>query len=291
MFSITRPDQLVAQTEVDFDGLDEALGDASSLSGWDYGAAAIIAVASLVIGRIVRMVVSRLVGKTGVDDFIAELLGRVAQYVAVVLGLIYAMEQLGIAAGPAIGALGIAGIALAFALQDLLENFVAGVLLQIRRPFTSGDEVMIAEQEGTVVKVDARTVHIDTPDGERAILPSSSVIKNPIHNLTRLGTRRTQVDVGVAYGTDLSFARRTIAEALSSIQGIDRSRPVDVVLTAFGNSSIDFAVLFWHDATFRARWQVRDAVVEAIDVAFKQAGIEIPFPQRVVTMKDPVNDD
>jgi small conductance mechanosensitive channel len=145
-----------------------------------------------------RLVVKWLVSRSRTDDFLGDLIGRILSYVIVTFGLAYALDVFGIAIAPILGALGIAGIALAFALQDILENFVAGVILQARRPFTAGDEVVVSDQEGSVVSIDACTITLHTPDGETVKVPSALVIKNSIVNHTQIGRRRTTVDVGVA---------------------------------------------------------------------------------------------
>ncbi len=180
---------------------------ATNIGPWDYVIAAAIFLGSLLVARLVRWAIERAIARTRTDDFLGNLFGRIGAYIVATFGLIYALDWLEVAIGPLLGALGIAGIALAFALQDILENFVAGIILQVRRPFTTGDEIESLGYEGTVTAVDARSVTIRTPDGETVRLPSASVIKDPIINHTTHGLRRTTVDVGVAYGTDLALAQ------------------------------------------------------------------------------------
>lgn len=273
---------LLAQTESpDLDSLGEVL-DTSGLGPWDYGKAAIILVASVVLGRAVRFVLKRVLSRTRTDDFLGDLIGRIVFYLMVAFGLVYALEALGIAVAPVLGALGIVGIALAFALQDILENFVAGIILQLRRPFSAGDEIMSEEYEGRVTEIDARTVTIRTPDGEIVRLPSASVIKNAIVNHTRNGHRRTTLAVGVAYGTDLDRAAAITHEATAAVDDVLDSPAPEVYVEQFGESSIDFAVRFWHPPSIAAAWRVRDEVARSIARAYEANGIEIPFPQRVL---------
>ncbi|MEQ8839563.1 MAG: mechanosensitive ion channel family protein [Acidimicrobiales bacterium] len=255
---------------------------ADDLTAWDWGQAAIVLVAAVVLARVLRIVIRRAFARSPADDFLGDLIGRIAAYVTVAVGIVYSLEGLGVAIAPILGALGIAGIAIAFALQDILENFVAGIILQLRRPFTAGDEIESCDHEGTVASVDARTVTVRTPDGELVRLPSAEVIKNPIINHTALGRRRTTVDVGVAYGTDLDMAARVAAEAAAGAEGVRSWPEPDALVHTFGESSIDIAVRFWHEPTILARWQTRDSVVRAIARAFDDNQITIPFPQRVL---------
>ncbi len=274
---------LRSQTDVDLTAIESAI-DTSKLGTWDYVTACIIVVAGFALSRVAKLLVSKAIARGGADAFVGQLLGRFAGYLVMIVAVVYALDALGIAAGPAIGALGIVGIALAFALQDMLENFIAGVLIQLRRPFTAGQEVVIAEQEGTVVEIDARAVVLDTPDGERVRLPSSEVIKNPIVNHTVLGSRRTDLVVGVAYGTDLQRAATLAAEAVTDVDLVLTHRPVEALVTDFGDSSINLTVRFWHEPSIRGRWHARNEAALAIDRAYRKEGIVIPFPQRVVTM-------
>ena len=279
------------QTEVDVDELTRQV-NLDRLGVTEFVTAGVVIVVTVVIARIVRMILSKAMKRGQADDFIAELVGRIVSYIIVVFGMVYALEALGIAIGPALGALGIVGIALAFALQDLLENFVAGVLLQLRRPFRAGDEVQTVDHEGAVVRIDSRAVVIHTPAGEIVRIPSAAVIKHPIVNLTARKARRTTVEVGVAYGSSLSETTRLLEEAVAGAAGVLESPRPQVLSTGFGESSIDFAVRFWHEPSIASMWRVRHAVMLTIEQTLADAQITIPFPQRVVHLaSDERSDD
>ncbi len=264
---------------------------ATNIGPWDYVIAAAIFLGSLLVARLVRWAIERAIARTRTDDFLGNLFGRIGAYIVATFGLIYALDWLEVAIGPLLGALGIAGIALAFALQDILENFVAGIILQVRRPFTTGDEIESLGYEGTVTAVDARSVTIRTPDGETVRLPSASVIKDPIINHTTHGLRRTTVDVGVAYGTDLALATSVAAAAAADVDGVLESPAAEALVHSFGESSIDLAVRFWHEPSIAELWRTRNEVAQAVDVAFRSHDIEIPFPQRVLYSGDTSKDD
>jgi small-conductance mechanosensitive channel len=121
-------------------------------------------------------------------------------------------------------------------------------------------------------------------------IPSATVIKADINNYTQLGRRRTTVPVGVAYGTDLRRAAAVLGEAVRSADGVLGSPEPEVLVEAFGESSIDFVVRFWHAPTIADLWNVRSAVANEIDVALKAADITIPFPQRSVWWMDDAAD-
>ncbi|MGH1505871.1 MAG: mechanosensitive ion channel family protein [Acidimicrobiales bacterium] len=269
---------------------DEAITDAASaLSASDFEQwirAAVVIAASVVLARIVRLVLRRVLNGGRTDSLLGDLVGRLVSYVVVSFGVVYGLDELGVAIGPLLGALGVVGLALAFAMQSLLENFVAGVLLQVRRPFERGDEISCLDHTGRVVAIDSRTMTLVTPDDEMVRLPNAAVISAPIVNLTRQGRRRTRLDVGVAYGTDLDTACSAALAAVTSVAGVLESPPPAVRALGFGDSSIDLAVFFWHEPQIATEWSVRHHAVLAIDEAFGRAGVVIPFPQRVVHLPD-----
>ncbi|MFV0524504.1 MAG: mechanosensitive ion channel family protein [Acidimicrobiales bacterium] len=242
-----------------------------------------IFVGALIAGRVARYMVGHLLERGGrTDSLLGDLMGRLFGYVIMAFGTVYALDAIGIAIGPLLGALGVIGIALAFALQSLLENFVAGVLLQVRRPFNRGDEVRAMDFEGQVLGVDSRTLSIRSLDGETVRLPNAEVLKHALVNLSLHGRRRTTVEVGVAYGTDVAEASRVLVAGVTKVDGVLPS-PAPVALgVRFGPSGIDLAVRYWHQASIAEEWRVRHLVVVAIAESLAEAGITIPFPQRTV---------
>lgn len=271
--------------EVDVDGLTDAI-DTGGLDAVDWITAGIIAVVAVVGAVVASRLVSRLMQRRGTESLVGDLVGRLAAYVIVAIGLVYALAVLGVRIAPLLGALGIAGIALAFALRDILENFVAGLLLQIRRPFDKGDQIVTGEIEGTVREVNARSVVIDTPDAEQVVVPSAELINQPIVNLTAHPMRRTTLEVGVAYATDLDRAKEVIEAALADVEGVAAQPAPETRVFQFGESSIDIAVRYWHEPRIATMWRVRDEVARAVKRSFDEAGIEIPFPQRVLWTGD-----
>lgn len=272
---------MILTEEPDLSRLSDAIAQ-RGLDAWDYVIALAILVVALIAGRVLRVAVRRLVDRSRADNLLGDLVGRIANYLVVIFGFVYALDQLGISLGPILGALGIVGVALAFAFQDILENFVAGIILQLQRPFASGDEIVVAEHEGRILSVEARAITIETPDGETVLIPSAEVIKNPIVNHTTRGRRRTTLEVGVAYDTDLGAATAVARDALDDVDGVLASPAPEVLIVRFGASSIDLAVRYWHRPSIADMWQTRHEVALAVATAFEAAGITIPFPQRVL---------
>lgn len=179
---------MLQQSDIDGEVLADAF-NTDGLTAWDWGVAAIVFVIAILLSRVVKAVIVRMLRRR-VDPALAGLIGRMAGYLVLIIGFVYSLDGLGVQIGPVLGALGIAGIALAFALQDILENFVAGVLLQLQRPFKYGDQISINDHEGTVHEIDTRLVTLVTPAGETIKIPSATVIKSDINNYTAQGARR-----------------------------------------------------------------------------------------------------
>ncbi len=269
---------LLAQTDADLSGI----FDLGKVTGWDWIRAGITVAVAVLVAVAVRHAVRSWVEHTEADHHAAQIVSRFAAYLIVTAGLLYGLNQLDVDLVPILGALGVVGIALAFAFQNILENFIAGILILMRRPIRIGEQVSLSDTEGTVADINLRTVIVRQVDGKLVYVPNASVLNNPIVNLTREGARRTTLDVGVAYHTDLDRAQQVILEQVRSVPGVLADPPPEAFVHAFGSSSIDFAVRYWHHPTIAMEWEVRDAVARGLKRELDGAGIQIPFPQRVL---------
>ena len=152
--------------------------------------------------------------------------------------------------------------------------------------FDVGDQIVTGAGAGTVHEITGRTVILRTPDGREINVPNTVVVNEALTNLTTLGQRRSSLEVGVAYGSDLDVVVATLLDAaLSSDRVFDEPAP-DVLMTEFGDNSLNFEVRFWHDPTVVDERRAVDEVARAVDKAFAAAGIEIPFPQRILGWAD-----
>jgi small conductance mechanosensitive channel len=182
---------------------------------------------------------------------------------------------------------GILGLALGFAFQDLAANFVSGVLMTVRRPFRIGDLVKIGDEMGVVEEVDLRTTSMRQLNGQLIIVPNRKVYENTLINFARAQARRVEVAVGVSYDDDLETAKAAAEEALCGLEIRTESRPVDVFYTGFGGSSIDMICRFWiDDIGQRAYLDARSVGIMAIAKAFGSAGVSIPFPIRTLELTE-----
>lgn len=245
----------------------------------DWVASAVILAAAIALGIVLERIIRRFVRRGDADHGIVRIAGSLVRNITILVGLIYALETLDVRLTPLLGALGIGGLAIAFAAQSILENTFASLLLRTRRPFRRGDQISTAGFDGTVVEVNYRTVVLRTYDGERVLVPCSQVLGNPIVNHTATGMRRTTFPIGVAYDTDLEAAQRVVVEAVRAVEGVRHSPPPEALVSSFDESTITISLRYWHPPESASFWRIRSAVAIAVKRALDEAGVEIPFPQ------------
>ena len=189
----------------------------------------------------------------------------------------------------ALTALGLGSVAIGFAFKDVFENFLAGILILLREPFELGDFIECDDVEGVVEEITIRDTHIRQTDGQLVVMPNAMLFKNPVTVRTSQNLRRAEITVGVAYDVDVDTARDVIYRAVVAVDMVrDDVRDVQVFAKEFGASSIDFEVAWWTGSTPLDVRSSRDQVVRAVKAALDGAGIEIPFPYRTLTFKEPL---
>ncbi|MEN8241527.1 MAG: mechanosensitive ion channel domain-containing protein, partial [Chloroflexota bacterium] len=180
-----------------------------------------------------------------------------------------------------VATLGIGSLAIALAAQAALSDTISGFMIMIDQPFRIGDRIEIAELNtwGDVVDIGLRSTRIRTRDNRMVIIPNSIISKSLVVNHAYPDTEyRIQVHIGVAYGTDLEFARTTIVEAVKEVSGVLPHRPVEALFLEFGDSALIFRVRWWIETYVDTR-RMFDKVNTAVYHALTQAEIEVPFPQ------------
>ncbi len=179
--------------------------------------------------------------------------------------------------------IGILGLALGFAFQDIAENFIAGVMMAFRRPLQVGDIVETNDFFGTVHEVNLRTTIVRTFQGKHVLIPNKDVYSSSLVNYSRGSDLRVDLECGVAYGDDLEQAERIAKQALSDLPMRDKTRDVELFWDSFGDSSINFVVQFW--ITYRVHsdfLRARSEAVKRLKAAFDESGVTIPFPIRTL---------
>lgn len=246
----------------------------------------IVLVAGLVVVGLVHRLIVRTTSGGRLDSSVARLVQTLSRAVMVAMALLLALAVAGVNIGSALAALGIAGLAIAFAVQSILENFIAGILLLVRRPFRPGDQVQLGDHEGIVDDIDLRVTTLVDYDGEVVLLPNAQVFADPIVNRTHRGRRRTTVMVGVDYRDDHDRAREVILEAVRGVPDVLTDPKPVVQMSELGESSVDFAVRYWTLPEQAEVLRVRDRVLSVVKSAIEAEGMTIPWPIRTLVVDE-----
>jgi len=224
------------------------------------------------------------------EGLIHWLVDNIYRIAVLLLGVIMAVNQLGINIGAALAGLGVAGVAVGFAAQDSIANTIAGFLIFWDKPFQVGDFITTQDRYGEVAHITMRTTRIRTNDNTYVILPNRQIIEDVLTNHSMYGETRVRVPVGIAYKEDISAAREAVLEAAVSVDGVLEEPAPDVVVTELGDSSVGLDVRVWISEASKER-STFFRVLEVSKRVLDDAGIEIPFPHLqlfVDDIKEPV---
>lgn len=247
-----------------------------------------ILIASLVLSRLARtFVADRLLGRTRLAVGARYAIGRVFGYLILVLGILVAIQPLGVNATTLAVFGGAIGIGVGFGLQDVVKNFVAGLIILIERPIQVGDSIEIGDVIGDVTEVRGRATVIRTNDDIYLIVPNSKFISDIVTNRSFKQRRvRYRIPVGVAYGTDPKVVEEALLDAASRSESVLPDPAPQVWFRDFGDSALQFELLCWTSKLLHSAGSFRSELNYLVYESLKARGIEIPFPQRDVHIRD-----
>ncbi len=237
-----------------------------------------VVAAGYLLSRGVRWVLHRVLEGRRTPSFVA-VMSKLAGWLVLFLAVMAATVLVFPSVRPVdmLAGLGFFSVAAAFAFQDILENLLSGLLLILRQPFRSGDQISVGEVTGTVQAITIRETRIKTFDGQLVLIPNRDVYKAVITVRTHFPSRRMAVVVGIAYENDPGEACRVIRAALSQdVPRLDGTPEPEAVVTQLGVSTVDIEARFWcgpdqHDVVLAV-----DAAIRAVKSALDEAGIEMP---------------
>ncbi|MDQ2093578.1 mechanosensitive ion channel family protein [Rhodalgimonas zhirmunskyi] len=220
------------------------------------------------------------------NAFIADIYRQLVRIAAVVAGLVVALDILGAMAllSTILGAAGIIGLAIGFAVKDTVENFIASIMLSIRQPFQPNDAIEIGGDEGKVIRLTSRATIILNWDGNQVRIPNSTVFKSRILNYSRNRERRFLFDITAGYGTDLAMALQLARDTVAGLPFVLDTPAVNVWIVSLGGSDISIRVTGWIDQTETSILAAKSEAIRQTLLAYEAAGIEMPEPTyRVLT--------
>ncbi len=247
---------------------------------------AVIVIALFVLGaRGISSLFGKGLSRVSDNKPIVQVLSKTLRVAIVVAGLFVALGVLNLdkTVTSLLAGVGVIGLALGFAFQDIAANFMSGIIMAIRRPFGVGDLIRTNDFFGTIERIDLRATALRRLTGELVIIPNKQVLQNPIENFFECQGRRVDVEVGVSYGDDLEKAQKTMCQALEGVDARTDERPTEVFFTGFGGSSVDMVGRFWINEDSQAEYlAARSDAVMRVKKSFDEAGITIPFPIRTL---------
>jgi small-conductance mechanosensitive channel len=231
--------------------------------------------------RTKRFLFNRFLVHSGLDRALQYAIAQIVSNVVLVVGILIVLENTGIHLGALAVFAGAVGVGVGFGLQNIASNFISGLVILAERPITIGDRVEVAGITGQVQQIRARSTVIRTNDNISMIVPNTKFIDSAVTNWTYGDPRvRFRIPVGVAYGSDVAKVREALLAAGRENPNTLKEPAPSVFLQKFGESSIDFELVVWSSEMSARPSRFRSDLNFAIEQKFREAGIEIAFPQR-----------
>ena len=229
--------------------------------------------------------------RLGLSELASNLGVRFIRVLVTGVGVLIALELLDATAlvSAALGVAGVIGIALGFAFRNIVENYLAGVLLSTRNPFAIGDQIQVGDFTGSVVRLTSRDTVLMTYDGNHLRIPNSDIITQAMTNFSRNPLRRFQFDIGVSVTLDLVQVRQLSIATLTSMPGILADPPPRCLINELGDSAVALKFFGWIDQRNTDFLKARSEAIRLVKAAFDNAGIEMPEPIYRIHMADMAN--
>jgi len=241
------------------------------------------------VARAIKKVVRNLTRDRRQARNLGMVLGRLAQGTTILIGLFIALSIVipSLKASDLVQLLGISGVAIGFAFRDILQNFLAGILILLTEPFQIDDQIVFKEFEGTVENIQTRATTIKTYDGRRIVIPNSELFTNSVTVNTAFENRRLEYDIGIGYGDDIDEARRLILEAVHGTDGVLETPAPDAIVVDLAGSTVNIRARWWVQPPRRADvLDLQDRVLTNIKNKLTANGIDLPFPTQQILFHD-----
>ncbi|MCR9227344.1 MAG: mechanosensitive ion channel [Flavobacteriaceae bacterium] len=242
--------------------------------------AIVIFFVGLWIIRLINKMVKGFFRRKEYDETLESFLQSFISIALKVMLFVVVVTQLGVKTSSLVAIIGAAGLAIGLALQGSLANFAGGVLILIFKPFKVGDFISAQGVDGTVREISIFNTKLSTFGNQIAIIPNGQLSNDNIINYNMESTRRDKIDVGIGYGSNIKEAKEILLQICAENENINKEPAPEVYVGNLGDSSVDLTLRFW--ANNDVFWPAHFYVIEQTKLRFDAAGIEIPFPQRVM---------
>lgn len=249
--------------------------------------AIIILIIGLIIARWVGNVVQRLCLKNNVDVTLSGFIGSTVRLLIVAMVMVICLGKFGISVAPFIAAIGAISLSIGLALQGVFSNYGAGFTIILTRPFVVGNTIRCNDVTGVVEEIRLAYTQLSTEDGEIITIPNKHIVGEVLVN--SFENTIVEASIGISYSADYEQAIALIRAQLSQIENIIVDPAPQIGIAAFGDSSVDIAYRYW--VPTKQYFDIQFQVNAAIYAAFRREQIEIPFPQREVTISERIPTD
>lgn len=249
------------------------------------GISVVLLILFILLAKLGKRVSLKIFSKASENKALQRLFGTITYNIIFGIGLFIILEVLNLekAVTSLLAGIGVLGLALGFAFQDIAANFVSGVIIAFRKPYRIGDIIKINDIMGTVNRTNLRVTTVETFQGQEVYIPNKDILQNPIINYTMLGKRRIDLAVGVSYGEDLSKVEQLVKETITNLTDVIDSDKLIFDYYEFGSSSINFNIRFWIEYPNQPGYlKMRNEAIKAIKTVFDENNITIPFPIRTL---------
>jgi small conductance mechanosensitive channel len=226
--------------------------------------ALIVLLLTALMARLVRRGMERALVRADAERHVRVVVATLAFYATVAIGLVVALSIGGVNLGVLIGSLGLATVALGFALQDIVSNFTAGIVLLLEHPFTEGDHIAIAEAEGEVEEIQVRATRLRAPDGQLVLVPNKLLFTQVLTNGTATMRRRVEVPLEVPYGQDVAGARERVLAAAAGVEGVSTDPAPRLLTQELGSDARSLRLTVWVDSRSHDPGRIRSELLDAV---------------------------
>lgn len=241
-----------------------------------------------VLARAANVAIERLIRRRERAEGVAVVMGRLTQWVVVLLGFFVSLTAALPSLEPAqlVELLGISSVAIGFAFRDVLQNFLAGILLIFTQPFWIGDQIVFGEYEGTVEDIHTRATYIKTYNGRRVIVPNAELFTKSVIVNTAFRTVRTEYMLGIGYGDDIDAAREVVLQAVREVPEVMQEPEPTAWVSELAESTVNISVWWWTESFRYDVVVVRSKVLTRIKQRLTENGVDLPFPTHQVLFHD-----
>lgn len=240
-----------------------------------------------VTGKLRRWIVYKLLAKSKIDLGVRIAVGTIFRYIILVIGLVVALQTVGIDLSTLTVLFGALGIGIGFGLQNVTNNFVSGIVILFERPIKVGDRIEVGEVNGDVVRISMRATTIVTNDNISIIVPNSDFISSKVINWSHTDRNiRFNYPVGVSYKEDPDKVKKILLEVANANEGVLKEPKPDVLFSDFGESYLEFKLRIWTREYINRPGVLKSKLYFEIFKKFKENGIEIPYPHRDIVIRN-----